>query len=65
MLLQLIDKMVKHLLRSQQNLLIEMTVVIDLKEHQGALSDISVSMFAIEPLLDFLCEIYIIHIYKL
>ena len=62
MLLKLILEMLKHVLRSQHDLLVEMAVVVHLQEQHGALTYIVISVLAVEPLLYLLCEFFVIHI---
>lgn len=61
MLLQLIFEQLEFALRVEVDELIEVAVVIHLKEEQRSLSDIGVSMLAVKPLLQLFCEFRIIH----
>ena len=60
-LLQLILEMLQHLLRTQDDLLVEVSVIVHLQKEHRSLSNIVISVFAVEPLLDALCELNVIH----
>ena len=60
-LLQLILEMLQHLLRTQDDLLVEVSVIVHLQKEHRSLSNIFISVFAVEPLLDAFCELYVIH----
>ena len=62
MLAQLIFEQFQLTLRIEADDLIEMFIVINLQEHHCSFPNILVSMFAIEPLTDLLCECFINHI---
>lgn len=62
MLAQLIFEQFQLALRIETDDLIEVLIVIYLKEHHGSLANILVSMFTLEPVTDLLCECFINHI---
>ena len=61
MLLQLIFKQLEFALRVKVDELVEVAVVIHLKEEQSTLPDIGISMLAVKPLLQLFSEFRIIH----
>ena len=61
MLLQLIFEQLEFALWVEVDELIEVTVVIHLKEEQRSLPDVGIGMLAVKPLLQLFCEFRIIH----
>lgn len=61
MFLQLIFEQLEFALWVEVDELIEVAVVIHLKEEQRSLPDVGIGMLAVKPLLQLLCEFRIIH----
>lgn len=61
MFLQLIFEHLEFALRVKVDELVEVAIVIHLKEEQRSLPDVGIGMLAVKPLLQLFCKFRIIH----